>query len=150
MSQRNKPSMSERAKPMSAKMKTSKQCEATKQDGSRCEVIALAESAFCFFHDPSKAVERRSAQSLGGQGNRVKTLDPGVPDTKIETSGDVSTLLSETINQVRKGVIDPRIANAVGYLANLKMRVIEQSELERRIVRLETQLENRIALASGK
>jgi hypothetical protein len=32
---------------------------------------------------------------------------------------DVVKLLSETINQVRKGIIDPPVANAIGYLANV-------------------------------
>jgi hypothetical protein len=131
-------------------METSRQCKATTQDGLRCEVAALSDADFCFFHDPAKAAERRSAQSLGGQGNRMKTLDPGASDVRLESTAEVGTLLSRTINDVLKGKIDPRVANAAGYLANIKMRAIEQTELEKRIERLETQLENRIALASGR
>lgn len=130
--------------------KTSKQCQANKQNGGKCEVTALSDSDFCFFHDPSKAAERKAAQSLGGKGNRMKTLDPGIPDVKIQNGGDMIALLSETINQVRKGTIDPRIGNTVGYLANIAMRVVELNELEARIRRLESVLENPMALVGRR
>lgn len=125
-------------------------CKANKSDGSKCEVAALTDSEFCFFHDPSRAADRKAAQSFGGHGNRMKTLDPGVPDVKIQNSADTIALLSETINQVRKGLIDPRVANAVGYLANIAMRAAEQNELEARIRSLEALLANRMALVSGR
>ncbi len=125
-------------------------CKANKSDGSKCEVVALTDSEFCFFHDPSSAADREAAQSLGGQGNRMKTLDPGVPDVKIQNSGELLALLSETINEVRKGVIDPRVANAVGYLANIAMRTLEQNQLEARIRSLEVMLENRMAPMTGE
>lgn len=120
-----------------------KQCQAVKPDGSRCQAATLPGSDFCFFHDPSKAGERREAQALGGRQNRMKTLDSRASDVKIEDCGDVVALMSETINQVRKGVIDPRIANAVGYLTNVVMKALEQDELESRIERLEALLEGR-------
>lgn len=127
-------------------MKTTKlqrMCKASNRAGSRCEAAALEGSDFCFFHDPSRAAERREAQTLGGQRNRMKTLDPAIPDVKFESSAQVVTLLSDTINQVRKGDIDPRIGNTVGYLANLLIKALEQNELETRINRLEALFENR-------
>jgi hypothetical protein len=120
-----------------------RQCLATKPDGARCRTAVLPDSEFCFFHDPSKAAERREAQAQGGRQNRMKTLDVGAPDIKIESSGQIMTLLSDTISQVRKGSIDPRIANSIGYLANVAMRVLEQNDLEGRIEKLEQLLELR-------
>jgi hypothetical protein len=120
-------------------MKTtiSRTCSATKQDHSKCQAPALPESEFCFFHDPSKAEKRREAQAQGGRQNRVKTLEDSAPDVKVEDSGDAIALISETINQVRKGQIDPRVANSVGYLANILIRAVEQNKLESRIEQLE-------------
>ena len=43
------------------------------------------------------------------------------------------------MNQVRTGVIDPRIATTLGYLADITMRAIKQDELEMRIRRLESE-----------
>lgn len=77
----------------------------------------------------------------------MKTLDAATPDMKIKDSGDVIALLSETINQIRKGVIDPRVANSVGYLASITVKVFEQNELENRIEKIEQLLKNRPKVA---
>lgn len=125
-------------------MKSTKQsCQGVTPDGSRCQAAALRNSGFCFFHDPSKAAERREAHAAGGRQNHMKTLDSAASDVKIKDCGDVVQLLSETINQVRKGVIDPRVANSVGYLANITVRVFAQNELEDRVAKLEQLLERR-------
>ena len=122
-------------------MKTA--CKARKRDESRCQAAALPGSDFCFFHDPSQAVARREAQALGGRQNRMKTLDPDAPDVKLKDGRDVVALLSETINQVRKGVIDPRVANTIGYLANIQIKAMEQGKLESRIETLESLVKGR-------
>jgi hypothetical protein len=116
---------------------TNKTCSATKTDQSRCRVPALPGSEFCFFHDPSKAEKRREAQAEGGRQNRLKTLEPSVPDVKVEDCGDAISLIALTINQVRKGQIDPRVANSVGFLANILIKAVERDKLETRIERLE-------------
>ena len=122
---------------------TKQSCQGVTSDGLQCQAAAIRGSDFCFFHDPSKEVERREAHAAGGRQNRMKTLDTATSDVKIKDCGDVAALLSETINQVRKGLIDPRIANSVGYLANITVRVLSQNELEDRITKLEQLLERR-------
>ena len=114
-----------------------KTCSATKRDESKCNAAAIPGSEFCFFHDPSKAEKRREAQAQGGRQNRTKTLESTVPDVKVEDCGDAIALISETINQVRKGQIDPRVANSVGFLANILIKAVEQNKLETRIEQLE-------------
>jgi hypothetical protein len=73
----------------------------------------------------------------------MKTLDGAAPDVQVEDCQDVVALMSETINQVRKGQIDPRVANTVGYLANVVIRAVEQGDLERRIAELEVLVKSR-------
>ena len=115
-----------------------KQCQALKLDGSRCQAVTLPGSNFCFFHDPTMKETRQAGRSLGGRQTQMKTLDPASPDVNIKDCQDVARLLSETINQVRKGVLDPRVANSVGYLANVLIRAAEQGETERRLNELES------------
>lgn len=67
----------------------------------------------------------------------MKTLDASAPDVKVESCQDVVRLISETINQVRKGQLDPRVANAIGYLANVLIKAVEQGDMEKRIEDLE-------------
>ena len=120
-----------------------KSCAATKGDGTACGASALPGSQFCFFHDPAKAAARRQAQSAGGLANKMATLPADAPDVKVEDGADVVKLLCQTINQVRRGEIDPRVANAVGYLANIILAAAGQRELETRIAELETLVKNR-------
>jgi hypothetical protein len=120
-----------------------KRCEALKLDGSRCQAAALPQSNTCFFHDPSKAAERRDAHVAGGRMNRIKTLGAETPDAKIQDCRDALGLISDTINQVRKGQIDPRVANSIGYLANIAIRAFERSDFETRVEKLEQLIKSR-------
>ena len=120
-----------------------KSCTATKGDGTACGAAALPGRSFCFFHDPAKAAARRQAQSAGGQANKMATLPANAPEVEIYDSADVVTLLCQTINQVRRGQIDPRVGNTVGYLANIILAATGQRELETRIAELETLVKTR-------
>lgn len=117
--------------------KDRKPCHALTANGSACQASAIDGSDYCFFHDPAKADERREAQSTGGKQNKMKVLADDVPDIAVRDCRDVVALVSETINQVRKGQIDPRVANAVGYLANVLIKAVEQGDIEQRIKELE-------------
>ena len=125
------------------KQTAKKSCAATKGDGTACGAAALPGSQFCFFHDPAKAAARRQAQSAGGLANKMATLPADAPDVKVEDGADVVKLLGATINQVRRGEIDPRVANAVGYLSNIVLAATGQRELENRLAELETLVKNR-------
>ena len=120
-----------------------KSCVATKRNGTACRAAALPGSRFCFFHSPQHADARRKAQSRGGLANKMATLPADAPDVKVEDSAGVVKLLSETINQVRRGEIDPRVANAVGYLANIVLAATSQGELESRLAELESLFKGR-------
>ena len=65
------------------------QCKALKSDDTQCQAAALPGLDFCFFHEPSKAAERREAQVQGGRQNRMKTLEATAPDIRIGDSKDV-------------------------------------------------------------
>jgi hypothetical protein len=49
----------------------------------------------------------------------------------------VQTLLAATINQVRKGLLCPKVASCVGYLAGLTLKAHEAGEIEERLAALE-------------
>ena len=134
------------------------QCKRVKANGSRCKANALSASEYCFFHDPSKAAERKAAQKSGGSVGKTAVLPPDTPDAPLGSVADVVTLLGQTINQVRRGEIEPRVANAVGYLAATLLRGLEQGDIERRLAELEAILKGQCVpdspfdadLASGR
>ena len=70
----------------------------------------------CFHANPDKASE------LGKRGGRAKGPmgTPGASEyvaRPINSVDDVARLLADTINDLRSGTIDSRLANTVGFLA---------------------------------
>jgi len=118
------------------------QCSHLKPDGSYCKANVRLGSSYCFFHDPESAAERQAAQISGGKerSRRAAVLPADTPDRQLTNAGDVTALLGETINQVRRGQLDPRFANAIGYLATIFLKARETDGLEQRVERLESVL----------
>lgn len=112
---------------------TKKKCRFIKPEGEKCEAWAMANSDFCYFHNPDVSDrEKRAIQSRGGQANKIKVLEPLEPMT-LKDGGDVILLLEDTINKVRTGKIDLRVANCIGYLAGHLIKSIETAKLEGRV-----------------
>jgi len=103
----------------------------------------VAGIAVLFLSRSCESRRETEAQSRGGLANKMATLPADAPDVKVEDGADVVKLLSETINQVRRGEIDPRVANAVGYLSNIVRAATGQREVESRIAELESLVKSR-------
>ena len=115
------------------------QCTHIKTNETRCRGYALAGSTYCFAHDPAQATKRREAQQKGGEAGRAATL----PESELSVlkMSDVLELMETTINDVRAGRLDVKVANAIGYLANVSVKVIQQTDIESRLEALESVLE---------
>ena len=78
------------------------------------------------------------------RGNRAveagNVVSRDTPEQTLRSVKEVSSLLGESINQVRRGEIDPRIANAVGYLSAILLKALEQGEIEERLSKIEAAL----------
>ncbi len=114
-------------------------CAHVHQSGKRCGGYVIAGSAYCFAHAPEQATKRDDARRRGGQAGRMATVPASA--VTVRSLGDVVGLVEATINDVRTGRVDVRIANAVGYLANVAMKAIEQSDMEQRLGALEAVLD---------
>src|SRR6266566_4843093 len=103
-----------------------RRCHFRKKNGKSCSADAQTGKDLCVFHDPAKAADGRRARRAGGinRSQRATVLPPETPDNPLRSTTDVSTLLSESINQVRRGQLDPRVANAVGYLASILLNAL--------------------------
>ena len=115
----------------------------TKSNGRRCQAMAMDGSPYCFFHDPATATARKSAQRQGGQANGPAVLPADAADVPLHSGKDVSALLAETINQVRKGQVSPKVASTVGYLSSLLVKAFDTRGIEERLARVEQTLKTR-------
>ena len=118
-------------------------CEKIKSNGEKCRAMAKESSQYCFFHDPSVAEARKAAQRQGGQANGQEVLPADAADVPLHSGKDVAAFLAETINQVRKGRVSPKVASTVGYLSSLLMKALETTDIEERLARMEQVLQMR-------
>ena len=116
-------------------------CKHKKSSGKKCNAYAMQGSDFCYSHNPEISKEaKKLAQSNGGKKN-VTILKNSFDPIIIKNSKDVPNLLIDTINKVRSGKLEIRIANCIGYLSGHLIKAFEQSDLEKRIEDLETKIE---------
>lgn len=111
------------------------QCKHKKRDGKRCGAPALTGQTCCAMHaQPGRAAE------LGSRGGRRRSTH-GSADLREfaapKTAADLRELLAESIIEIRSGKLDPRIANALGYLGASYLRALEVSDIEKRLDALE-------------
>src|SRR5215471_18575242 len=101
-------------------------CQETKPDGQQCRAIAMADSKFCYFHDPAMAKEREAARRAGGveRSRRAAVLPADTPDRPLRNSSEVEDLLRDTINYILRGELDPKIGYCIGYLTTLYRKML--------------------------
>ena len=92
----------------------------------------MANKDYCFSHDPDSREKKVLAVTKGGLTRSVR-VDVPLEVIPIATPRDVVILLASTINEVREGRIDPRVANTIGFLAGHLIRALEISEVDRKI-----------------
>ena len=119
-----------------------RKCEFRKKNGERCGADAQTGKSLCVFHDPARASEGRRARRAGGiSRSRLATvLSTDTPDHPLGNTTDVSAFLSDSINRLRRGQLDPRVANSMGYLTSVLLRSLEQGPIEERLAKIEATL----------
>ena len=95
----------------------------------------MNDSDFCFTHNPDMEEARAIAVQKGGEAIR-KNYDP-LPPIQIDNTKSITLLLTSTINEVRAGTIELRVANCIGYLAGHLIKAFEASTIEERLVEIE-------------
>lgn len=104
----------------------------------QCRANAMKESNFCYLHNPDIKIEdKRNSQIRGGLNRSLKISQPLRP-IEINNAKNITQLLADTINQVREGKLDCRIANTIVFLAGITLKAFETSNLEERISKIES------------
>lgn len=113
-------------------------CNYIKTDKKRCAANAMISSKFCFTHNPDTKEQKRAAVIRGGK--MSKKNHSFLPPITLTQSKDVVNLLATTINEVRSGLVELRIANCIGYLSGHLIKAIEVADLEERVSKIEQTL----------
>ena len=119
-----------------------KKCEFIKKDGSRCRANPMRSKKYCYVHSPDiKKSEKKEASRKGGKVGKTIQINPLSP-AKLDDSNDIMLLLADTINKVRSGKMDTKIANCIGYLSGHMVKIFEISNIEKRLDKLEEMVLN--------
>jgi hypothetical protein len=113
-------------------------CHFRKKDGGHCGANAQPANGLCVFHDPATADDGLRARQAGRvhRSQAAAVLPSDTPDHPLGDTNQVSVLLADSINRLRRGQLDPRVANAMGYLASVLLKALDQ-RLEERLAHLE-------------
>ena len=109
-------------------------CKSQNKRGEPCGAAATA-GGLCFFHaNPDKAFE---LGRIGGRNKRHSAAESVDPLPKLDTAIAVRDTVTRLIEEVYEGRLQHRVAASLGPLMNLQLRVIETTDLERRLEKVE-------------
>jgi len=83
------------------------------------------------------------AAELGSRGGRRRTVynPDGLKEFAApKSAADLRDTLAQSIVELRTGKMDPKVANALGYLGASYLRALEPADIESRLERMEAQL----------
>jgi len=100
-------------------------CKHIKANGEQCKANAMSRLDYCYLHNPKISKEEKKEANKKGGLNRAKTVKEALPLLTIKEPGDTVTLLIDTINRVREGELDIKVANCIGFLTEKLMRAFE-------------------------
>ncbi|MFA4995788.1 MAG: hypothetical protein WC536_01445 [Patescibacteria group bacterium] len=116
-------------------------CSFIKKDGNKCRANAMHDSKLCFVHNPECETERQKAIVDGGkQTRKPRVSTEAITLEKIE---DILPFLNKLINEVRRGDLTSKSANAIGYLINIAIDALKQTDIERRLKEIENAIKLR-------
>lgn len=126
----------------------SRQCNHIKDGGEQCEAWALKGKDFCYRHDPESRAVSLEASRKGGLAKDAEIVTP-LETIPVHNAKDVVKLISQTIKEVRAGILDPRIATTIGYLSGHLIRAFEVAELEGKVEEVRAVLLERKPMKKG-
>lgn len=126
-------------------------CQAIGRTGRPCEAPARQGSSFCSFHDPKSAEAIQEGRRAGGRerSKPAATVEAQEPDLPVATAQDIIRLIGDTISRVRKGTLDVRVGNTIGYLASVALRALEVGDIEERFEQVEAAIKASAAHAES-
>jgi hypothetical protein len=116
-------------------------CSFIKPNKKQCSANAMKNSKYCFTHNPATKEAKKAAVTKGGKISKKKSII--LLPVDLAEPKDVVKLLAITINEVRKGVMELRQANCIGYLSGHLIKTMETASLEERILNIEKALNSK-------
>ena len=126
-------------------------CKGNKKDGDRCRQAPLADSDFCFWHDPDHAEEAEQARKLGGQRRRREKITEGAYELEeLDSIPALRRLLHIAV--VDALGLENSVARTRVLIAGVQAaaKLLEVGEIEERLQAVETALGPRVVSSNRR
>jgi hypothetical protein len=111
-------------------------CRALRRDGLACRAPARSAAGYCLSHDPERIEQLHDARSRGAvSAGRLRALKGR--RRKLESAGALTKFMGGLIQDILDQSVDVDTARAVTYAVAVQRQLIERSDLEQRIARIE-------------
>jgi len=114
-------------------------CTATTRSGHPCRSFAVSDAGYCQAHDPARADAHRAAMRKGGEARSAVRRAARLWASRGEQiePKDLPAMLRATMVDVRAGIVEPGVAQALASLAKTSVALAHDMELESRLAALE-------------
>lgn len=124
------------AKPPQGTASTPGGCPGTTKAGTPCRAPVQPESGFCLFHDPSRQGELAGIRAKGATTKNKLVALQGKRD-RLDTVPALVAFTGRVIQDTLSGDVAPELARACLYGVAIQRQLLEASDLEARLRRLE-------------
>src|SRR5437667_5194001 len=120
------------------KQVTRRPCQATRADGQSCGMPPMADSEFCWAHDPANAEAAAEARRLGGMRHkREGTLASAYQFDGLGNVQDIRRLIEIAVLDTLGMENSIQRARTLAYLAQTALKSLELGEVQERLGVLE-------------
>jgi hypothetical protein len=122
------------ARDKSARPLSNHHCAAIAKSGKPCQGYRWRGGKFCHLHTGNRA------QLLGFKGGKRRarfSMEELADFPAPKSAEDLRDLIGQTIRELRKGHVEPKVANSIAYLAGAMADALELVEYDNRLKRLE-------------
>jgi hypothetical protein len=117
---------------------TPRRCKGTRADGQPCGMPPMADSAFCWSHDPANADAAAEARRVGGLRRKKEgTVASAYSFGGLESVHDIRRLLDIAVVDTLSIENSIQRSRALAYLAQMALRALEVGEVQDRLQVLE-------------
>jgi hypothetical protein len=109
-------------------------CSAKTKAGASCSANAVRGTKRCFLHTGDGA---RVVGAKGGRRRARYSTEELTPIDQPKNAGDVMNALAQVFVDVHGGRIEPRVSNALAYLASAYLSALQVADFAARIEALE-------------
>lgn len=113
---------------------TRRQCTATRADGQPCGMPPMAESDFCWAHDPANAEAAAEARRMGGfRRKREGTVAGAYEFGGLSNVHDIRRLIEIAVLDTLSIENSIQRSRALAYLAQMGLKSLEVGEVQDRL-----------------